>query len=101
MFWLRIGGSERGLAGVSGWYRCVSCMRRGAECGTRLFREEQIPLCVPRPRKCGGKEKARDSVRDDPRLSFAADCKSSGLRNAVALARNQQLRPTKSARRIT
>src|ERR1700733_5445380 len=76
-------------------------MRRGAECGTRLFREEQIPLCIPRPPKCGGKEKAQDSVRDDPRLSFAADCKSSGLRKAVALARNQQLRPTKSARRIT
>jgi hypothetical protein len=30
-----------------------------------MFREKQIPHCVPRPPNCGGKEKARDSVRDD------------------------------------
>src|SRR5580658_11118968 len=28
-------------------------------------RRKQIPLCVPRPPKCGGNEKARDPVRDD------------------------------------
>jgi len=36
---------------------------------------KQIPLCVPRPRKCSGKEKARDSVRDDTeyiRASYVA-----------------------------
>jgi len=27
--------------------------------------EKQIPLCVPRPPECDGKEKARDCVRDD------------------------------------
>src|SRR5271155_1752374 len=27
--------------------------------------EKQIPLCVPRPPNCGGKENARDCVRDD------------------------------------
>jgi hypothetical protein len=30
-----------------------------------LFREKQIPFCVPRPPNCGGEEKARDSVRND------------------------------------
>jgi hypothetical protein len=29
------------------------------------LRGKQIPLCVPRPPKCGGEEKARDFVRDD------------------------------------
>jgi len=38
---------------------------------TRLFRKKQIPLCAPRPPKCGGKEKARDSVRDDTFFSLA------------------------------
>jgi hypothetical protein len=40
--------------------------------------EKQIPLCVPRPPKCGGKEKARDSVRDGTRwkllVTLAAVC---------------------------
>jgi hypothetical protein len=38
---------------------------------TWLTREKQIPRCVPRPPNCGGKEKARDSVRDDTRSSLA------------------------------
>jgi len=35
-------------------------------------RRKQIPLCIPRPPNCGGKEKARDSVRDDSRIASAA-----------------------------
>jgi len=35
-------------------------------------RRKQIPLCVPRPPNCGGKEKARDSVRDDTRIAGVA-----------------------------
>jgi hypothetical protein len=30
--------------------------------------EKQIPRCIVRPPNCGGKEKARDFVRDDTRL---------------------------------
>jgi hypothetical protein len=30
-----------------------------------LFCKKQFPLGVARPPQCGGKEKARDSVRDD------------------------------------
>jgi hypothetical protein len=33
--------------------------------------EKQIPLCIPRPPNCGGKENARDSVRDDTFVSFS------------------------------
>ena len=29
------------------------------------FKKKQLPLFAPRPPKCGGKEKAQDSVRDD------------------------------------
>jgi hypothetical protein len=32
--------------------------------------EKQIPLWVPRPPNCGGKDNARDSVRDDIRGAF-------------------------------
>jgi len=32
--------------------------------------KKQIHLYVPRPPYCGGKEKARDSVRDDTSLAF-------------------------------
>jgi hypothetical protein len=30
--------------------------------------KKQLPLCAPRPPKCGGQEKARDFVRDDTYL---------------------------------
>jgi len=33
--------------------------------------EKQIPLFVPRPPHCGGKEKARDSVQDGTQLSVS------------------------------
>jgi hypothetical protein len=32
--------------------------------------EKQVPLCVPRPLNCAGKEKARDSVRDADELPW-------------------------------
>jgi hypothetical protein len=37
-------------------------------------REKQIPLCVPRSPNCGGKENARDSVRDNTQFSLPANC---------------------------
>jgi hypothetical protein len=33
---------------------------------TRRFRRKQIPLCVPRPPKCGGKAKSRAVLAAEP-----------------------------------
>jgi len=41
--------------------------------GARPFRRKQIPLYVVCPPNGGGKEKARDFVRDDSRVTFSAD----------------------------
>src|SRR5271163_1705426 len=49
--------------------KAPSPQRREGRFLHRVSRRKQIPLCVPRPPNCGGKEKARDSVRDDTRLS--------------------------------
>src|SRR6202021_3140926 len=46
---------------TSGWGR------RGRPAHVDWRRGKQIPLCVPCPPNCGGKEKARDFDRDDPR----------------------------------
>jgi len=35
-----------------------------------------MPLCVPRPPNCGGKETARDFVRDDPWFYVAGPANS-------------------------
>ena len=45
--------------------------------------EKRIPLCVPRPPNCGGKEKARDRVRDDtvsarPQMVRRYECRTDG-----------------------
>jgi hypothetical protein len=64
------GGWGREFAGrVSDWERCGTVGLAKLTAPTRsdaeLFRRKQIPLYVPRPPKCGGKEKARDFFRDD------------------------------------
>src|SRR5580658_3821801 len=52
------------------WF--FSPRRRGA--AVLAGREKQIPRCVPRPPNFGGKEKARDYVRDDTWFLFSAKC---------------------------
>jgi hypothetical protein len=48
----------------------TSTARRSICSESRLVHEKQIPHCVPRPPNCGGKEKARDCVRDDTLFLF-------------------------------
>jgi hypothetical protein len=38
-----------------------------------MYVQQQIPLCVTRPPDCGGKEKARASVRDETLFNLDAE----------------------------
>jgi len=58
--------------------------------------KNQIPLCVPRPPNCGGKGKARDSVREDTRFSPSANRAPS----ITKTLKPRSIRPVEPPRRV-